>query len=1013
MNVSINPSQPCVTQLKGNTPLWLNTPDRVWLLESGTVAVFAVHSQNGHPDGERRYLFTVYPGEALFSTAVTDAGNELGMMAVPLEPTAVTFVTIDSLLVPPNASQVKDTPATLTPIAFRLLDTWIRKLGQIEGLPATPATALIPSTHYVSPLDGQFCTADDSIQWVRVNRGQALWMSYGEFPLDAESPCFPVGKGMHIVAADGLEFYTRPTPEVEHPDILWTGLAELHRYLLRWLRWVESSEAETALQRFQARQALNQQVTQDTIRNLAAVLQPQQDSYLMANTPLLIAAGAVGKALGVTIEPPMQSEDVQRLREPLEAIARASRLRLRQVLLRDRWWQKDGGPILAYTSQARHPVALLPLSSGRYELFDPIAAGLAESDARFNLASSNGGAVNGSSSGSGSGSSSGALTNRAGRTLVNADVANSLEPVAFIFYRPLPDGVLKAWQLLQFAFHGRGRDAIAILVTGIAATLLGMLVPQATAVLIDQAIPHSNAGLITQIGLGLLAAAFGGSVFQLAQAIASMRIETISDATLQAAVWDRLLKLRTSFFRQYSTGDLNSRVSAVSAIRRKLSGTVLQSIFAGFFALLNLGLLFYYSTSLAVLALLVAIVIMSVTTASGAVLIRKHRPLMELEGKLFGTMVQLINGVPKLRIAAVEERAFAHWGEKYTRQLQLLLSTQQLEDAVAVFNSAMPTVTTIALFWLTSTLISPDPRAGTGLSAGTFLAFNVAYGTFIAGATSLSNTLIDVLDVIPLWQRAQPILQAEPEIDCDKADPGRLLGDVRLEYVTFRYRDDGPLILEDVSIEAKPGDFIALVGPSGSGKSTVLRLLLGFETPLSGTIYYDGQDLAGLDVSAVRRQLGVVLQNGRINAGTIFENISSGALISLDDAWVAAEAAGFGDDLRSFPMQLHTLISEGGTNLSGGQRQRLIIARALALKPRILLLDEATSALDNRTQAIVSESLERLKVTRIVIAHRLSTIRNADCIYVLEAGRVVQQGTFEELAAAEGLFARLIARQLT
>jgi ATP-binding cassette subfamily C protein len=588
-----------------------------------------------------------------------------------------------------------------------------------------------------------------------------------------------------------------------------------------------------------------------------------------------------------------------------------------------------------------------------------------------------------------------------------------LEPVAFIFYRPLPDGELKAWTLLKFAFQGRSRDLLTILLTGIAATLLGMLVPQATAVLIDEAIPYGNAGLITQLGLGLLAAAFGGAVFQLAQAIASMRIETLSDATLQAAVWDRLLKLRTSFFRQYSTGDLNSRVSAVSTIRRQLSGTVLQSIFAGFFSLLNLGLLFYYSASLATLALLVAIVIMAVTVASGAILIRKHRPLMELEGKLFGTMVQLINGVPKLRIAAVEERAFAYWGKQYTQQLQLLLSTQRLQDSVAVFNTAMPIVTTIALFWLTSTLINPDQLiSGTGLTAGEFLAFNVAYGTFIAGATSLSNTLIEVLDVIPLWQRAEPILTAQPEIDCDKADPGRLTGTIQVDRITFRYREDGPLILDDVSIEAKPGEFIALVGPSGSGKSTVLRLLLGFETPISGTIYYDGQDLAGLDVSAVRRQLGVVLQNGRINAGTIFENISSGALITLEDAWAAAEAAGFGDDLRSFPMQLHTLVSEGGTNLSGGQRQRLVIARALALKPRILFLDEATSALDNRTQAIVSDSLDRLKVTRVVIAHRLSTIRNADRIYVLEAGRVVQQGNFEELADDNGLFARLIARQL-
>ena len=474
-------------------------------------------------------------------------------------------------------------------------------------------------------------------------------------------------------------------------------------------------------------------------------------------------------------------------------------------------------------------------------------------------------------------------------------------------------------------------------------------------------------------------------------------------------MWDRLLKLRTNFFRQYSIGDLNSRVSAISAIRRRLSGNVLQSLFVGLFSLLNLGLLFYYSASLATLALVVALIVMGVTVGTGVFLIRIHKQQMQLEGEIGGMLVQLINGVPKLRVAGAETRAFAHWGRKYSQQLRLVRSPQRIEDGVSVFNAILPTLTTVALFLLASTLVGGD----TGLTPGMFIAFNVAYGTFIGGATSLSLTALEVLDVIPLWQRSQPILAAEPEVNRDKADPGRLTGSIQVEQVSFRYRDDGPLILNQVSVEAKPGEFIALVGPSGSGKSTIFRLLLGFETPITGSVYFDGQDLAGLDVSAVRRQLGVVLQNGRISAGSIFDNIAGGALISLEDAWLAAERSGLADDLRAMPMKLHTVVSEGGGNLSGGQRQRLIIARALALKPRVLLLDEATSALDNRTQAIVSQSLDELKVTRIVVAHRLSTIRNADRIYVLEAGKVVQQGSFEELAADQaGLFAKLIKRQI-
>lgn len=766
------------------------------------------------------------------------------------------------------------------------------------------------------------------------------------------------------------EIFNEQSLEPPIPDIV-QGLAEFHHHALKSIEQATAAQNQSANRQFQKRQQLNQKTTEQTLQGLAHLLEPEDDSFLTAETPLLVAAGAVGHVLGVKISPPSRSENLEQVKEPLEAIARSSQLRSRQILLRDRWWTKDSGPLVAYTLEDRQAVALLPVKGGHYELLDPVTMV---------------------------------------RSPVTAAVASRIDPMATVFYRPLPSGKLNALTLLQFAFHGRRRDLWMILLTGVITSLLGMAIPQATAVLIDEAIPYGSRGILLQIGLLLLAVAFGRACFQFAQAIAAMRIETASDSTLQAAVWDRLLKLPTSFFRQYSTGDLQSRVSSITAIRRQLSGTALDAILSGAFALLNLGLLFYYSAKLAVLAVFVALLVASVTVISGAILLKKQRPLLELDGELYGLMVQLINGVSKLRIAGAEPRAFAQWGDRYRQQLQLEMSTQRLEDAVSVFNTAMPTLTAIGLFALASSLI--DPMQNMGFSTGTFLAFSAAFGIFISGATSLSLTLIEVLEVIPLWARSQPILNAQPETNTEKSDPGRLTGRICLDHVTFRYREDGPLTLDNVTVEAYPGEFIALVGPSGSGKSTVLRLLLGFETPQSGTVYYDSQDVSGLDITAVRRQLGVVLQNGRINAGSIFENISGGALITQEDAWRAAEKAGFADDIRSFPMEMHTVINEGAGNLSGGQRQRLVIARALALNPKILLLDEATSALDNRTQAIVSESLDALNVTRIVVAHRLSTIRNADRIYVIKSGRVVQQGSFDELAAQPGVFAQLIKRQL-
>lgn len=751
-------------------------------------------------------------------------------------------------------------------------------------------------------------------------------------------------------------------------------IEQLHTDFCDTLTQIEQKESAANWTQFQARNKLNYEVKLTALGSLASVLKHQQAQLIQEGTPLLIAAGAVGRALGIKIQPPLRSENMQRIQEPLEAIARASRIRIRRVLLNDRWWQKDCGPLLAYTHQDNLPVAVLPAGVGKYEIFDP---------------------------------------HKQTRIPVNSHTAEQLAPFAYVFYRSLPDGNLTALDLILFAFKGQVRELAIIFLTGSIGALLGMLTPLAIAILIDSVIPDANRGLLLEIGLGLVAASLGTVIFQIAQGFASLRLESKASLDAQAASWDRLFNLRVSFFREYSIGDLQSRVSAIAKIRHELNDTVLRTIFTSFFSLLNLGLLFIYNSNLALVVAAVALVTIILTTISGVLSRQKLRSLEEIEGDIFGFTVQMVAGVSKLRVSNAEDRAFAYWAKKYTQQLKLKLSTELIEDVLAIFNTAMPTVSSIIIFWLAVTLITQAPsQSGTGLSTSTFLAFNSAFAIFIAGATQLSNTIVNILDISIFWERAKPIFQSQPETDLSKSDPGRLTGQVKIDRVTFSYREDGPLNLDDVTIQADPGEAIALVGPSGSGKSTIIRLLLGFETPKNGTIYYDGQDLSGLDTLAVRRQIGVVLQNGRINSASIFENISSGALVTMEEAWKAAQMAGFADDIQSMPMEMHTVISEGGTNLSGGQRQRLLIARALVLEPRILIFDEATSALDNRTQAIVSTSLDKLGVTRIIIAHRLSTIRNADRIYVIESGRVVQQGKFEELANQNGLFSNLMARQM-
>jgi NHLM bacteriocin system ABC transporter ATP-binding protein len=948
--------------INGNEPILLNDPSTVWVVQSGSMALFAVTLKDGVVEGTRRYLCSINQGEALFGTA----NQQCQILAVPIGETELLQI---------HQECFRELVANADARVLTWIETWLLQLGGVFSQVTMPKIQVkakeevrfsLNNAQTFQPEAGFTC-------WVQLHQGTVRFLGFEEITLTPTTATFPLTDKMWLETVEGVQLTTKTTSEFPNPDTLLAGLSQLHTQLLQCINIIDEQEAQTEIIRLRDRQRLNRQVTMEALGELASTLNSQDGDFFLEGTPLLVAAGAVGKAMGIKIRPPSRSENLKRLKEPLEAIVRASRIRMRRVLLRDNWWEKDSGPIIAYTQDNR-PVALLPIDATRYEIFDPVE-----------------------------------------RTRVKVDeqIAATLAPVAYMFYRSLPDKALQAIDILKFTLQGHSQSLLAIVFSGIAVTLLGMITPYATSIIIDNAIPDSDRGLLLQIGLGLLVATLGTALFQLAQGFALLRMESAGDASTQAGVWDRLLNLPVSFFREYTTGDLLSRITSVSTIRRQLSGRTLINLITSSFALFYLAQLFYYNYKLAFIAVGVAVVAIALTTLSGMLLLTKVRPLLEIRGSIFGQTVQLINGISKLHIAGAQERAFAAWSKNYTRQIKLELSTQRIEDAVVLFNTVMPILTSGVLFWFTIKLLeAPQTSGRIELSLGTFLAFNTAFGNFTRGTTNLSNTVTEILQVIPQWQRTQPILATIPEVDMCKADPGKLIGKITVDHVTFCYRSDGALTLDDVSISAEPGEFIALVGASGSGKSTLLRLLLGFETPQAGSVYYDGQDLSGLDVDAVRRQLGVVLQNGQLNSASIFENIAGGALMTLDEAWEAARMSGFADDITTMPMQMHTVVSEGGSNLSGGQRQRLLIARALALKPRVLFFDEATSALDNKTQAIVSESLDKLQVTRIAIAHRLSTIRNAHRIYVLQAGRVVQQGTFHELAAVDGLFAQLMARQM-
>lgn len=867
---------------------------RIWQIQSGSLALFAVTVNPDGSLGKRRYLFRATADEALFEMR-TPAECPYRILAIAFEE--------------PELVELDPAQLDVEPLEQRLMvlaQCWRQQLQSVFS---------------------------DSVSL------RALNSSKEELNWDSLQP----------------------------------QLAALHGEFLQQLALLEQQDQEQTRQRLAQRQQRDDAAAQSALRGLADVIQVQPTDSQAENSELLAAVGAIGRYLGLSIRAPLASENWDSLNDPIEAIARASHIRVRRITLETGWQTQDYGPVLSYRQPEDTPVALLPTKPGQYTLFDP--------------------------------------TTQTYHPLRNDQLA-SLTPVAYTFYRAFPERSLRTWDVIQFALRGQTQDLLNILWVGIAVTLANMFMPFSIGILIDQAIPDASRRLLFQVGFGLLAASLGMAMFQLGQRRLLLRTQTRTDLTTQAAIWDRLLKLKLSFFRQYSTGDLKNRIAAIGQIRALLGGTILPTLLTSLFTLLNLLLLFFYSVDLAWIAIIVAGMALLLTNTVWLMASQKFWQLQELEGTLFGTMVQMIGGISKLRVAGAEKRAFAYWAKQYQRQLTLVMDTQGLEDSLTGLNTVLPVFSSIIFFWFAVPLINPAEAGGSGLSTGAFLAFNAAFGAFIAAITDLSNTSINLLRAGIRWRRVRPILEAEPEVNESKANPGRLAGHLKLDRITFRYRPDGPLILDQVTLEAEPGEFVAIVGPSGSGKSTLIRLLLGFETPENGTIYYDRQDLSELDLTAIRRQLGVVLQNGRITSAALFENIAAGALITLDQAWEAATLASFADDIQAMPMGMHTVISEGGSNLSGGQRQRLLIARALVLKPKILILDEATSALDNQTQADISQNLAQMQVTRVAIAHRLSTIRHADRIYVLEQGSVVQQGTFEQLVEQPGLFQRMMARQL-
>ena len=677
----------------------------------------------------------------------------------------------------------------------------------------------------------------------------------------------------------------------------------------------------------------------------------------------------------------------------LRRLMQKGNMQMRLVTLPDDWHKKDTGVLLGFYvgEKGKEIAALIPETPESYRMFVP--------------------------------------EHPEGIVLTETEIRH-IEKDAFQCYAGFPARALKLWDLMKFMFRQCWlADYRTILVCSMFAGLIPLATPIITETIFQDIIPILDRQGLATVTQALLVTSFTTAALSIVRSIAVLRISNRIEITAEAALWGRLMTLPTSFFRRFTVGELASRMGGIGIAKNLVSGEFVASILSFIFSFWSIFLMCYYSMKLTA----AAVVVWLVYSLFVALVLRRvlffQRKIIEAGNKSAGTVQQIFAGLSKFRVQAAEEQAYNLWSRTFGEHWNWALKLRWQNNYTSIISSIQPFILTMILYWIAvygMNEVSPDGKTvKTGIGYAQFIAFNAAYSSFNGVMGGAIGLISQYFAIQPQLENLRPILEAVPENTEDKQEAGQLTGAIEVSRLSFAYscmvpdgkggtvETEGEEVLKDVSFSIAAGENVAIVGKSGSGKSTLVRLLLGFETPKRGSIFFDGQDLAELALPSVRSQMGVVLQNGQLMTGDIYTNIVGTRMLTQDAAWEAAEAAGIAEDIADMPMGMQTVISEGSSNISGGQRQRILIARALAGKPAIMIFDEATSALDNRSQAIVTRSLDKLKSTRIVVAHRLSTIRQCDRIIVMDNGRIAEMGGFDELVEKGGLFADLVKRQVT
>ena len=959
-------SVPC----SGNVPVKLDDPDSVWFIDRGAVNLFLVELRDGVDQAAPQHLLHRDSGHLLPGVA-PDAGagdrdTTLSLIAKGSPGTLLKRLPASLL------SQVH--PAELA----EQTDTWLTAITDAlsrfaSRLPRPTALAEPAMRRTLAP-----CTLSvrRGVVWVsEPPRGASLFMGIVDHAELAESGVphegmIPLTRTSWLNLFDEAVLSGESTETLARQGMLLRALASFHAVAFalervnRRLAVVDDANLERA--RTGSRQTA-EKVARQRLFNIYDL--PVDRDASVEDTALEDALKAIGRHEGIDFTVPSRSGPSA---PPvgLVDVLDASGVRARRVRFKDEgdWWRGDSNAMLGFRAEDGRPVALLPGMFGRYREFDPVSK-------------------------------------RSVR--ITAERAGALADEAWMFYRPLPSGNVEPADLLRIALHGSAADLARLVMAGLPGGLIKLL----PAVALGFVANHISAGgsAAALYAVAAIVAAFGlvGALLHLFQSTAMMRLEGRSASRVEAAFWDRLMRLPPSMLHRHPAGDLAMSGMTFQKLRDGLQGIVADSLLSVIFLLPVFGVIFFYDAALGIIALVFSLVSLLTAAVIGLRQISPYGRMIGAARRVTGRLFQIVGGIAKLRVENAEGSAFAIWARDYREQKRAELELDALEAHSRAFAAALP-------FLAAGTLLLAVATVGErNIPVGDFLVVYIVFIAFQSAVARLGESFGAIAAMLPAFDQMRPLLAAVPETAVAGEPVEHLGGEVLFDRISFRYDPDGPLVLDDVTIHARPGDFIAIAGESGSGKSTLFRLALGIDRPTAGAVYYDGRELRHLNLKQVRRKIGAVPQSVGLHPQDLWDNlVSHHDEVAGDAVWAAVRIADVEDQIRSMPMGMMTMVGTSRAVLSGGESQRITIARSVIGSPRIMLFDEATNWLDNQSQAKVMRNLTALTSTRIVIAHRLSTLEQADRIYVLQAGKVVQSGSFNELMEVDGVFRELIRRQI-